>query len=495
MRCEIRDKFLIFTQFTVSEIDWIKRKLTWFEEGQSLLYFSKDWNKPYTFWGLLKPLKNIAPFPIEITNPEPPRDNSLFDIQIPNDILKGLELFDFQCESIKKAVILKKGIISCPTGGGKTEQILGTLRYLLDHQKIKTALIVVPSVGIAQQIYERARLRGFNSEEISMASGGMREVRSTKIIVGVINTLDNVLKGPKRGFRDFILGADAIIWDECHHASASRYLNLALSTRSPYLLYYSASPFKEKSFWSDPSDCLLYALAGGIIFHIPQGYLYQLGLLAQPVVYFKIIPGKESKSRGRYTTVYEKHVVKNTIRNEAICNYASKFARLKFPVLILVQRIEHARILMESLKDYRVMGVLGSSKSLIFEQEMIIEAEIDYNQFRADFERGAYEIIIASQVMDEGMDLPAIGAVILAGGGKSRVKQLQRAGRGLRRKKTGKNCVYILDFYDQTHIFLTRHSKKRIDLFEEMEAHFPSDEIGFLQQVIDHSVELKNATG
>ena len=71
----------------------------------------------------------------------------------------------------------------------------------------------------------------------------------------------------------------------------------------------------------------------------------------------------------------------------------------------------------------------------------------------------------------------------MAGGGKSRIKNLQRIGRGLRRKE-GLNEVYIIDFDDKTHVYLASQSKKRKILYQEdIEATIIEDEDEFLNRV------------
>jgi len=57
--------------------------------------------------------------------------------------------------------------------------------------------------------------------------------------------------------------------------------------------------------------------------------------------------------------------------------------------------------------------------------------------------------------------------MILAAGGKSMRQQLQRIGRGLRLNGIDGNSVMVFDFYDQTNLFLRRHSEERIKIFKD----------------------------
>ncbi|MFW8412825.1 ATP-dependent helicase, partial [Klebsiella pneumoniae] len=62
---------------------------------------------------------------------------------------------------------------------------------------------------------------------------------------------------------------------------------------------------------------------------------------------------------------------------------------------------------------------------------------------------------------DVGVDVPSVGAVILAGGGKAEVEMRQRVGRGLRAKKNQANVCFISDFIDISYKHLMSHSYER----------------------------------
>ena len=413
------------------------------------------------------------------------------DCDISKDILPGITLFEFQVIAARKAIMLKEGLSIIPTGGGKTEVILSVLRYLFTNNRIKTALIVVPSVSLAEQLCQRAYDRGFTGEEIAPLHGNARRTNS-KIVVGVVNSLNLALK---RGDEtaSFIAETDALIYDEAHHWSATSYLTITLvAKKARYCLGYSGSPFRESNILDNPSDALLYGITGRVIYTIGHRNIRDLGLIAEPYVYFKPIGGMSLKYQGQYNKIYERFIVKNQQRNESIVYYTKKFVSLKFSVLILVQRLDHARILMGHFKGLNAISVFGGGSGLQYnEVGLIEEVPIEYNIFRQNFEAGLYDIAIMSQVGDEGIDVPSIGAVILAGGGKSRIKNLQRIGRGLRRKKI-LNRVYILDFLDKGHVYMRSHSKKRLALFEEIEATIDDDEYRFMNTIIQHSQLLES---
>jgi superfamily II DNA or RNA helicase len=83
-----------------------------------------------------------------------------------------------------------------------------------------------------------------------------------------------------------------------------------------------------------------------------------------------------------------------------------------------------------------------------------------------DLQSGKIKAIIATTIYDEGVDIPNLRSLILAGGGKSTVAQLQRIGRGLR-TYVGKDEVLVVDFNDKTGSVLKRHSAARRKVWKD----------------------------
>ena len=75
--------------------------------------------------------------------------------------------------------------------------------------------------------------------------------------------------------------------------------------------------------------------------------------------------------------------------------------------------------------------------------------------------------IIGTTLLDEGVDVPAAGAGIMAGGGKSSTRALQRVGRLIRPdpKDPNKEIAYIEEFFDDTK-WLNHHAKARRKIYE-----------------------------
>ena len=71
--------------------------------------------------------------------------------------------------------------------------------------------------------------------------------------------------------------------------------------------------------------------------------------------------------------------------------------------------------------------------------------------------------LIATTLADEGLDIPSLDCLILAGGGKSATRAYQRIGRALR-PAPDKEEAAILDFFDRAP-YLQEHSLERLRLY------------------------------
>jgi hypothetical protein len=82
------------------------------------------------------------------------------------------------------------------------------------------------------------------------------------------------------------------------------------------------------------------------------------------------------------------------------------------------------------------------------------------DQIVKGFMRCTHAILCGSTVFDEGLDLSAgINNLIIAGGEKSYIKQIQRLGRALRPNDAG--LMHAFDFTDRSHKILLEHSYLR----------------------------------
>ena len=78
-------------------------------------------------------------------------------------------------------------------------------------------------------------------------------------------------------------------------------------------------------------------------------------------------------------------------------------------------------------------------------------------------EEDNYNIIFASSILNEGVDIECFDAGLLFAGGKSPISLIQQVGRVSRRKKNGMNVSLIIDFKDINcnGMFVGQYNKRK----------------------------------
>jgi superfamily II DNA or RNA helicase len=200
------------------------------------------------------------------------------------------------------------------------------------------------------------------------------------------------------------------------------------------------------------SNQLLMGCTGDKLCQISNQQLIQAGHLTPPRVVIIEMPAV--KCPKSWPDVYEVAVCLNRDRNKRIIDELIKAPK---PAFVMCTRLAHAKVLhkyAESL-GFSIPAVLsGDTKNK------------DRMQVIKDLQSGKEKAIIATTIFDEGVDLPELRTLILAGGGKSTVAQLQRIGRGLRISK-GKHEILVIDFNDKSGAILKRHSAARRKVWQD----------------------------
>jgi superfamily II DNA or RNA helicase len=127
-------------------------------------------------------------------------------------------------------------------------------------------------------------------------------------------------------------------------------------------------------------------------------------------------------------------------------------------VLILIVHIEHGEILVEMLEEKGRKSTFVHGGTDAEMRDKMVEA----------FEGKGLDVVVMSTIADEGLDIPIISAVILAGGWRSPVRFIQRVGRGMR---PSGEVLKVVDFADYHHPTLLKHSIARFKLAKSEEGY------------------------
>jgi superfamily II DNA or RNA helicase len=381
----------------------------------------------------------------DLTDYPPPRHGSPEVFDLPG----GGALRDYQREGIRQAIVRRRGILKIATGGGKTVLAAGLIAEL----GLPT-LVVVDSKDLLHQT--RAVLARHLRRDIGLCGDG--QWHEAEVTVATVASLGAHLHGGRA--RALLKRSKLLLADEVHHGASDSAFRVLMGCPAPYRIGLSATPTGR----SDNADLKTVAAIGPVIYEVSARELIEAGVLVRPIVEFVPIEEPPLARSASYKTVYRLGVVECEARNHRVVARAGEFHARGDQTLILVRELEHGRCLL------RMLGEAGVSA------EFICGEGISSDQRRCALDRfrsGALRCLVASEILDEAIDLPNIDALLLAGGGKSEIQTIQRIGRGMR---TGKRATVlsVVDFADMTHRYLARHSLERLRTYrrEGVEIHY-----------------------
>ena len=384
----------------------------------------------------------------------------------PIPILKTLR--DYQADAEKVCLEKKCGIMKMPTGSGKTllfTSILGKLNGL------RCAVYLRKLDLMEQTIKCLSRDLGVDVDEIGRIGGGTIHIKPLSVIMiptaaralgekyikysGHDNDDDDddtpLTTQQKMAVKEFIENADCFIVDECHALSSETAQMVSnYSKKAYYRIGCSATPWR-----TDGTDILLNAATGPKIVDISASTLIERKFLVPPKVHFYRLKRDWTKQvPNDYQSVYTQFIVENKERNEKIVKLADFMAEKGERVVILVQRQQHGKILEEMLQ------AKGRMAKFIYGESSVTERSVTLDQFSA----GVLDVLIGSSILNEGIDVPCITALINAAGGKSSSSYYQKIGRAIR-PFDNKTRAIVIDFIDVVK-WLDKHSKERIKVLK-----------------------------
>lgn len=372
---------------------------------------------------------------------------------------------DYQQKAIEDAVERQRGLIKIATGGGKTFVGAGIIAAL----GVSPTIFYVTSVDLLRQA--KAEIERFvrkSGKEITVGAVGGGYKKIGDITVMTVQTAirscgakyqkfddededdSTDIEDIKKDIAELIRNAKLAICDEVQHWRAETCQVIAdnsLSCRWRYGL--SATPWRDAG-----DDILIDACFGRLICDINASYLIKRGFLVKPHIAFVPITNLKGQKYGSYPTTYKEGLVQNAYRNEWIAGLAGKLKDAGRTTLILVQQITHG----ESIQELIPGSVFLHGSSGKTNRKDHIEL------MRA----GRAPITIASTIFDEGIDVRPLDSLILAGGGKSATRALQRIGRVIRnytypngRKKSN---ALVYDLIDHLK-YLWQHGGERRKIY------------------------------
>ncbi len=359
-------------------------------------------------------------------------------------------LRDYQREAVMKIVERKRGILWLGTGAGKTEIAVGLTRALPCRW-----LALVHRSQLADDIASRYEKRSPGLVAGRVLEGKFAIPEGAQLVSATYQSLGAALKQVKtsparRAAIDLLQSAEGLIVDECHTVPADSFYALVMRTKNAYYrVGLSGTPLARGDARSQ------YALGalGPIVHRVRADVLIKAGVLAKPTI--RMVTVEQHSARPTWTGAYGELVVRSTLRNAVVVDMVKRSTK---PAFVFVEQVEHGRALTNLLMKNGVQAeFVWGSHSIDFRKSHIRRMV-----------QGHFDVIVCSRVFNEGIDVPELRAVVNAGGMKSIIATLQRAGRGMRVDRDATGAIReggdqfeVWDVLDKGNTWTERHARVR----------------------------------
>ena len=298
-----------------------------------------------------------------------------------------------------------------PTGCGKT--VIASM--LIKSEPTWRVLFVAHRYEIIDQAHTRLVANGITAG-VMMATeerlhGTARLLPDARVQVASVQT------ATRRG----VVGRfDLIVFDEAHRTMADSYQRIAEAHPNAMFLGLTATPIRLDGRGLGDFYAHLYEIA-------KPSDLYARGYLAKPRVYGapmdalvelrKRMRG-ETASGGDYSGAALARIVASEMLVGKVVEETLRIAP-HVPKVVFAGSVKHSQTLAQKFRRRGVKAVHLDGETDLDTRERILE----------DLRAGKIEVVCNVDVLSEGWDLPALGAVVLARPTNSIARLLQMAGR------------------------------------------------------------------
>lgn len=382
-------------------------------------------------------------------------------VEFSQSIALPFEARKYQLEAFTHSVRHNRSMVLSPTGSGKSLII-----YLLARFYNEKTLIIVPTVSLVRQLYSDFKDYGYNNDCKLISAGVDKQVIDEDI---TITTWQSIYQMPKKWFDQF----NVVIGDEAHLFKAKSLTSIM--TKLSECKYRFG--FTGTLDGTETHKLVLEGLFGQVKSFVKTKQLIDNDTLSDLKI--KILVLKYSEQTRKIQKGAKFHdemdfITQNDKRNKFISNLTLS---LEGNTLVLFSFVEkHGKILYDMVnnkvsKDRRVFFVFGGTDADTRES------------IRAITEKQSNAIIIASYgTFSTGINIRNLHNVVFASPSKSRIRNLQSIGRGLRKGDSKTHCTLydIADDlqYNKNVNHTLKHLYERVKIYNEEQFDYKIYKIG-----------------
>ena len=370
------------------------------------------------------------------------------------------KLRDYQNFAVRHSIDNKRCVLLSPTASGKSLIIYYLIRYYFPEK----SLIIVPTLSLVSQMYsdfESYADKGFEVEKfVHKIFWGQEKITDKPII---ISTWQSLYELKKPFFSDFKL----VIGDEAHLYKAQSLTKIMKNLENaPYRIGTTGTLDGV-----EVHKLILEGLFGPTKRVTSTKELIKKKTLSEIMIRCLVLKYSKEASAIVSKMNYQEELdflVSYPERNKYICNLVNGLAG---NTLILFQLVEkHGNILHSMLQD-----ILDASIRKLFYVYGGTDAE-SREQVRSIVEGESNAVICASYgVYSTGINIRNLHNIVFASPSKSRIRNLQSIGRGLRKSET-KTTATLYDIsddltYNGRKNYTLNHFVERVKIYTS--EHFP----------------------
>jgi len=400
-------------------------------------------------------------------------------VGIPNS-LGGKDLRVYQLDAVQKALQsiaeIRGALIQMPTGSGKTLVGETLIKVLTDIGKLKTAFIIVESQDLLNQwaeelakVFGREKVGKLYQNEQSVKEGGINVVTYQSLYKVVKTYLANVrhsLDVNENRLFSIYKEADFVLVDEAHHLPADSISAILTVNSKAVRVGLSATPFRE-----DNRDLLLHSLTSVPVvkYKMTDEIFRKLNVLVpikvvNVLVDFIEYPVEDEVNASRIIKLSSRIINEESVQKLALYIAVKLHEKYNLPVIV---HSPYARPLREMSERFGIPLLEGQ------------KSDAERNVLLQKLRNNEADVVLATTLMDEGIDIPPLVGLVMVMPGASRVKLVQRLGR-LTRPYKGKDTAfaYLFDYSPSKLGVLSdifKRQKKKRDDFMKKEGYEVSD--------------------
>ena len=396
-------------------------------------------------------------------------DDKLVDSFI-NKLKIPFEVRDYQKSAFIYSMVKSRCLMLSPTASGKSLIIYLMVRFnliRLKEEKNDKILIVVPTTSLVEQLYKDFKDYGYNSDRnVHRIYQGHDKDTNKRV---VISTWQSIYNLPKKWFKQFGM----VIGDEAHLFKAVSLTKIMTKLENcKYRVGLTGTLDGTKTH-----KLVLEGLFGTVNKVVSTSELQEKKQLANLKIFCLILQHDKKVREDMFGKTYQEemdYLVKNEKRNKYIRNLVTG---LQGNSLVLFQYVEKHGMELKKLIEEK------SDKQVFFVYGGVAAEEREKIRFITEKSEGA--IIVASYgTFSTGINIRNLHNIVFASPSKSRIRNLQSIGRGLRLKDNDSSATLYDISDDLTHNekenYTLSHFRERINIYNEEDFEY---EI--------HNVELK----